>query len=258
MCASATALWIAVLAGCIGSGDITSSSGAAFQGDDWDGAPADAVLDAVHSDLQSADSTRHGSCASLGFPLRIPTGCGRDAATGRFVCAPEMGADGLTRTRGYQFLDAAGEAQPGYDSLATEAIRFESTVRGTRTRRGRTTSIDDRRELTVSGLSGHETTRTWNGTGTSRRRHSVASSVRTVESISAVTGVVIPAPWARDSWPLSGRITTRLVSSTGAELTSEIAFNGTRYATLRVGERLATIDLARGRFTDVRGWGRRP
>jgi len=243
---AAATLCIWALAGCGRSTDLTSSTAALLAGNG--GTASDAALDAMHSDLQSADSLMHGPCASFGFPLHIPDGCAYDAGSGSFACNLDIGGDGLTRTRSYQFLDASGNSQAAYDSSRTASIRFVSTIGGTTTRHGRTLTIEDHRELVESGLAGNETTRIWNGTGTSSHRDSPGVSDPSVQSSTTVDNVVVPAPWARDSWPLSGTITTQRISSDGTDQTGVITFNGTRYATLTAGGITTSIDLARGRF----------
>ena len=60
-----------------------------------------------------------------------------------------------------------------------------------------------------------------------------------------MTDVVVPVPFAHDSWPLSGSITTHLVTSDGVDLTAVLTFNGTRYADLTVNGMTTTVDLAR-------------
>jgi hypothetical protein len=243
--AMAMVVSVGVLSGCGSSTDSVSSETSALE---TSLTAAEAVLASTQADMQTADSLRHGPCGAMGFPLRIPDGCPWDDASGSFVCGPDVGPDGLTRTRSYQFLDASGSSQSAYDSLTTASIRFGSTVTGTTSRFDRTSVIDNERELVVSGLEGSETTRTWNGAGSSSRRDSSAAGVVSIQSTTVVSNVVIPAPWARASWPRSGTIATQRVSSDGTDRTSVITFNGTRYATLTVDGVSTTIDLARGRL----------
>lgn len=200
---------------------------------------------AMGSDLQVADSSFHGGCNGVGFPIRIPpTGCPYDAGTGWFVCS-QTGPGGITRALQYQFRDAGGTAQAAFDDTLTAAIEIQSSVTGTTRRNGHTRTVDDHRDLIVSGLAGVETTRTWNGTGSSSHSDSSGAGLRTVQSNTTVADVVIPAPFARDSWPLSGSITTHLVTSGGVDLTSVLTFNGTRNASLTVNGVTSTVDLAR-------------
>jgi hypothetical protein len=200
---------------------------------------------AMGSDMQVADSSSHGGCNRVGFPIRIPpTGCPYDAGTGWFICT-STGPGGITRTRQYQFRDAGGTAQAAFDDTLTATVEIQSSVTGTTRHNGRTRMVDDHRDLIVSGLAGVGTTRTWNGTGSTSHSDSSGAGLRTVQSNTTVADVVTPAPFARDSWPLSGTITTHLVTSGGVDVTSVLTFNGTRYATLTVNGVTSTVDLAR-------------
>lgn len=65
-----------------------------------------------------------------------------------------------------------------------------------------------------------------------------------------VSDVVMPSPLSEESWPVSGTI-TRVVRVEGLDSgtrdeTSVLTFNGTRYATLQVGDQTTTIDLKQG------------
>ena len=198
---------------------------------------------ALGNDLQVAASSARGGCSRVGFPLRIPSSCPYDPATGWFTCT-DTRPSGVTRTFTYQFRDAAGAAQPAYDSLTAE-IQIMASVVGTSRRHGRARTFDDHLDLTISGLAGRETTRTWNGTGSTAHTDSSESGIRTVQSNTTVSNVVIPVPFAEDSWPLSGSITTHLVTSGGVDLNAVLTFNGTRYADLTVNGMTSTVDLAR-------------
>ncbi len=207
------------------------------------------AYDAVARDLQAADSTTHGPCNPFGLPLGIPSGCAYDAATLTFICN-DVRPDGITDTHTYQFLGATGAAQSAYDSTATASIVFTSRLAGTSTQ-GPSTTVDDHRTLTESGLAGHESTRTWNGGGTSSRDDSVGAldgSRFLVHRTSAtsVADVVVPAPFRRDSWPVSGTVTTHVTATGGAkdvDMISVLTFNGTQFATLQVGDSTFTVNL---------------
>ena len=203
---------------------------------------------ALGSDMQVAESALMGGCNSVGFPLWIPRGipggCPYDAATGWFTCTMN-GPSGLTRTLTYQFRDASGTPQSAFDDTLTAEVQVKSSVVGTVRTRRHTRTFDDHRDLTVSGLAGKETSRTWNGTGSTSHTDSSKAGLRTAQSNTTVEDVVIPTPFVRDSWPLSGSITTHVVKSSGVDLTAVLTFNGTRYATLTVNGTTTTVDLAR-------------
>ena len=242
-------LCAALVVGCSKHGSPTSSAGLdAGSGTSSASGTAATAFDALSRDLQVADSLTHGPCNPFGLPLRIPSGCAFDAATVSFLCTDAH--DGLTDVHGYQFLDAAGVPQAAYDSVATASIRFQSHLSGVTTR-GPSSIVDDERALVESGMAGDEASRTWNGSGSSSRQDSVRApdgSLLLVHRVSstAVADVVVPKPWAPDSWPLRGTITTHLLESGGRaslDLTSVLTFNGTRFATLAVGDSTFTVDL---------------
>ncbi len=235
----------ALLAGCGHSDAPVSSTGAASTSSGTSGAQA---LDALSATMQAGDTLVHGPCIAFGLPILVPRGCPYDSTTGAHTCGAGFDHDGFTVTRSYQFLDGTGASQESFDSLTTASIKFASTLMGTIDQPWRYKEIDDHRELTVSGLEGSETTRTWDGSGTASHRDSVTAndgtrSLRSFTASTTVASVVVPAPFRRDSWPLSGTITTHLANSLGLDLTAVLTFNGTQFATLDVGDSTFTVDL---------------
>jgi len=69
----------------------------------------------------------------------------------------------------------------------------------------------------------------------------------TVTATSVIKDVVMPHPLGAETWPLSGTITRTMViegaPSGTEERTGVVAFNGTQYATLTIGEKTYQIDL---------------
>ena len=63
------------------------------------------------------------------------------------------------------FYDAAGDMMDAYDAELTASINIVVTASGTVEREGWTATVSRNRDMTVSGLAGPETSRTWNGTG---------------------------------------------------------------------------------------------
>jgi len=184
-------------------------------------------------------------------------GCAFDGA--RFTC-PGVSTANLTVTRSFAFFDAQGNPQATFDSLTTASANFQSTVRGEISRDAWSAVIARSHDMTVSGLAGAETTRTWNGTGTNnvaRSLHTEGGPNRTynMASSSATANVVVPVPRAEGSWPLSGTIThTVTVAITDGEgagntrtRTATVTFNGTQFATVTVGDETFTVDLAERR-----------
>src|SRR5205085_9557298 len=114
-------------------------------------------------------------------------------------------------------------------------------------RDGHTVSLEAQRSLSATGLAGDETSRTVNGHGTSMHRDSSTAGVRWARSTTSVDAVVFPAPFARDSWPRSGMLTTSVESDAGVSHVSVITFNGTQFVPMVVDGQTVTIDLARAR-----------
>ena len=183
----------------------------------------------------------------FGLPLSIPTGCAYDAGSQSFVCGPNTLPNGLVETHSYQFLDANGGPQSAFDSLTTASIHFNSHLSGTTTG-FHWSKVDDQHDLVVSGLAGVETSRTWNGTGTSAHQDSLGHALIDTHVNTTITNVVLPVSRTNNPYPLSGTIATHTVVSGGLmpiDQTSSLAFNGTRYATLTINGVTYTIDLGR-------------
>lgn len=146
-----------------------------------------------------------------------------------------------------------------YDPLGTEAINYLLTLEGSRdiTRSGRELAVTVSRtsDYTVSGLTGEETQRTWNGTGSSdvnRTRTSDDQGTRTYDmsSTKTVDNVIIAVP--RDgSWPLSGTITREVTVEVVDGLedphtrtrTVVITFDGSQFATIEINGETFALDL---------------
>lgn len=184
-------------------------------------------------------------------------GCPYDAPTGRFIC-PTQTHENMTMSRSYGFKDAGGQPQSAYDAVTTESANFRSTMSGAVTRDLWSATISRVRDFTESGLAGAETQHTINGVGSStesRSRHADGGiRTYTMTSVATVADVVIPFPRSRGAWPLSGTVTRQITATLegdqGTESRSRTAvltFNGTRFATMVVGDRSFTVDLASGR-----------
>ena len=182
----------------------------------------------------------------FGLPLSIPSGCSFDAGSQSFVCGPNTLPNGLVETHSYQFLDASNTPQSAFDSLTTASIHFTAKLSGTTT--GHYSKVDDQHELTVSGLAGVETTRTWNGTGTSSHQDSLGTALITTNVSTSISNVVLPVSRTSNPYPQSGTISTHTVISGGLmpiDMTASLTFDGTRYAKLTINGITYTIDLGR-------------
>jgi hypothetical protein len=161
----------------------------------------------------------------------------------------------FTRTRSIQFFDAAGREQARFDPETTDRIRTVFEMSGEVTREGWSASVSRTSDLTVSGLAGRETTRTWDGTGServSRSRHTDAGGTRSYEMTANTTiaGVVVPVHGTGEPWPLSGSITHVVKATLAAdgesrtrERTVVVTFDGTRTPSMTVNGEPYALDL---------------
>lgn len=165
--------------------------------------------------------------------------------------------DQLERERTVTFYDAAGEVMDSYDDELTATVEMSMWVSGSVERGPWSAEIERTRDLTVSGLIGQETERTFNGTGTndvSRVRVDEENGdwTYTMTSDGTVEDVVVGVPRVDFPWPLSGTIThhvlVEVVNSPRGDFTRErdvtITFDGTQYATITVDGETWEVDLA--------------
>ena len=164
-------------------------------------------------------------------------------------------------SRTVTFYDAGGLVMDAYNAETTASINIVVEMSGDVERDGWTASVLRSRDLTVSGLAGAETSRTWNGTGTglvSRSQHSDEHGDRSYDMSSSVViaDVVRNLPRDLNPWPMSGTITRSVtVTITTAdgvvtrERTAVLTFNGTQFVILLVNGEEYEVDLA-ARETD--------
>lgn len=168
-------------------------------------------------------------------------------------------------TRSVTFYDVTGGEQGAYDELTTASIHIVHEVAGTITRDNFVAEVSRERDMTVSGMEGEETTRTWNGSGSSEMSRSGVLADGTERSHSAsgtftFEDVVVPIPGSESPYPVSGMITRSIVGTrTNAQGTQTreieviITFNGTSIATAVVNGENVEIDLsARPGMTPLR------
>lgn len=179
-----------------------------------------------------------GSLAAMGRPG------GRGSWSGEF-----------SGTRSRTCYDEQGVEQDQCDELLTESIRFLRDIEGTIERGNFTAEISRLRDMTVSGLLGEETTRTWNGGGSSTTARSGVLDDGTERSHSVVgeftfDDVVVPIPGTDPRWPLSGTISrsmtvTKVVGdeTTVREVEMTVTFNGTQFADAVINGEAMEIDL---------------
>ena len=183
-----------------------------------------------------------------------PTGCTYNSTSQRVEC-PTFTRGDLTITRSYQFFDAIGVIQQAFDALLTAKANIQTHVQGEKTGDHWSATIDRSRNMTVTGLLGDETERTWNGTGSSsatRSRHTDdGDRSYDITCTLTVTNVVVPVERGSDRFPISGTITRHCtITITGGprngqtfERTAVVTFNGSETATLTIGDKTFDIDL---------------
>lgn len=184
-----------------------------------------------------------------------------DSEAGRIMGGPMTApeADSFTFSRTVTYYDADGNEMSAYDPLNTASIRIQVHVEGSRSRTGDRgsleVSVNRDRDLTVSGLLGEETQRTWNGTGQAaenRVRTSDEFGTRTYDmsSSTTITDVVVPVPRG-SGWPLSGTITREITVTVVSGLedtrtrtrTVVIEFNGTQFVPITINGETYTLNL---------------
>ncbi len=167
----------------------------------------------------------------------------------------------FTRTRTRTYLDGDGAEMDRYDPLLTAAIRTVTETEGSASRGDMQLTLARSRDMTVSGLEGEETQRTWNGDGSddrSRVRTSDEDGTRSyvLAGTTATTDVVRAVDRETRPWPLSGTIARSLTveitnGPNGDEMRSveaTLTFDGTQFAELVVNGEVFEVDLEqRGR-----------
>ena len=212
---------------------------------------------ATNLDLEQIAFDEALAVAASGPPGAPPLACTYSELVGRFLCPGLVTAQGITIQRSYAFYDG-GAPQPSFDPVATDSINFQTFRTGVLGGTERTTWINHARNVTVSGLSGTETERIWNGTGVRTDSARVAANGTTrltrINSVDRIIGVAFAVPRTQNPFPLRGTIThdisVRSIVSDGtgqrtrnATRHVEVTFNGTRTAQMRIGTMTCTLDL---------------
>ena len=195
------------------------------------------------------------------FSAGVGSGCTLNAATGRFDCPAQVNANGVTVIRSLAFFDATGAQMNHFDST-TASLNVQSTENGIIARDNGADTVSGSRNLTATGLLGHNTTRTWNGSGSGQGGNfwsdSVASRTADVSWNSTFSAIVVALPRSANPYPISGSI-SRIVTGSGVvtkgdsskvisiSRTVGITFNGTEFVPMTVGSQSFTLDLATGK-----------
>lgn len=154
------------------------------------------------------------------------------------------------------FYDAAGNVQTNCDPETTASMHIVSHLTREVTHTFWSAEIERQRDMTVTGLEGTETERTWTGTssGTVKRSaHPEGLALRTYDMTSSavITNVVRGVPRADHPYPLSGTITrtiNAIITVDGVEevrnIVVTITFNGTQFVKMIVDGVEYDVDLA--------------
>lgn len=170
-----------------------------------------------------------------GFSALVPSSCSYDGASKSFVC-PNVTISGITASRSFSLFDANGMPQATFDRTATAAVALKTTLAGTITSGGATVTIDERQDVTLSGLL--TGIHTLNGTSLSHVTGSIgtgAGSIPLSTTVSTtITNLVLPRSSTGNQWPQSGTIAATITDTDSEPMSVTITFNGTSKATMTV------------------------
>lgn len=156
-----------------------------------------------------------------------PSSCSYDAGTQRFIC-PSVTATGVTFTRWFTLLDAAGNPQSQFDAATTDAVHLNTSLLAVSAQTG-SVVVAGNEDLTLSGLlSGVHTLAgtsllNMNGTDAETGNPYILSVSSTADDL------VLPDTPA-DRWPKSGSVIVHVTRAmAGVTTTSQFSatFNGT-------------------------------
>lgn len=201
--------------------------------------PAD--LSQVLAELQPSSlaplNSQISAAPVAGLSAPVPSSCSYDATSKSFVC-PNVSVSGVNVSRSFTLFDASGNTQTAFDRTTTAAVEMKTTFAGTVTSGGSTIVVDQRQDLTLSGLltGAH----TLNGTSLGHMNGTVTNGTTTVPVATTIattiTNLVLPQAGAK--YPQSGTISATITNapaglpSTSAMVT--ITFNGTSKANVSV------------------------
>ena len=166
------------------------------------------------------------------------------------------GEGNYTFSKDVTFFADDGTEQEKYDALLTASINVVWSMERSREHTFWSAEIERNRDMTITGLLGEETERTWNGEADAdvfRSRHN-DERTRTydMEMEANHNDVVRGVPRADNPWPLSGTIARdiHVIVMEGEEVIGErdisaiVTFNGTQFVIMNVDGDEFEIDLA--------------
>lgn len=246
-------------AAALSAGDATAEDVDIFAATEGSLDPAAATFNLVPA--AATTSTTAGTDSTRFAFWSFSRNCTFNASTGRFVC-PDVTHNGLTMSSSAAFFDASGAAMPHYNDTTTASANFQLSVAGVRTTTEGADTISRVRNMTVTNLLGHETSRIWNGAGARNDAgyRSDTARTRTYHTADSVTfaNVAVSLPRSTHPWPMSGTVTRRINGSGSVvrsgvtrtftmSKTVTITFNGTRFVPMMVGTTTFTLDLYTGK-----------
>ena len=204
--------------------------------------PAD--LSQVLAELQPSSLASLNSQISVapvaGLSAPDPSSCSYDSVTKSFVC-PNVSITGITVSRSFKLFDASGNPQTAFDQTTTAAVQMTSSFAGTITTSNSTFVVDQRQDVTLSGLLtgvhtlngsslGHANGTVGNGTAATQ----VSSTLGTT-----ITNLVLPqSSTGANRFPQSGTIAVTNATKVGVlplvNSSALIAFDGTSNAKVTV------------------------
>ena len=178
--------------------------------------------------------------AALGAP--DPASCSYETTSKSFIC-PNVSVTGITVTRSFKVLDANGAPQSQFDQATTAAVRMETSFAGTVTTGTTSLVVDQRQEITLSGLL--TGVHALDGSSLGHVVGSVGSGASTVPLNTTIgttiTNLVLPASASGDNrWPRSGTVVVTIANAFGVggfpaiTSTASITFNGSSKAAVVV------------------------
>lgn len=181
--------------------------------------------------------------SQMTVPAIDPGRCPYSASTGFFVC-PDVVVNGMTITRMFRLIDAAGNSQSKPDGQ-TSALESVNTVKGTMSppagfASNGTVALNDSSDMTLSGIRTEQ--HTLNGFSKGTMVGTFTSNGVTVPLNNVLTqttnNVVLPNAKAGQKWPQSGSITiddSSDIDAVGSSVVTThvvMTFNGTSIVTV--------------------------
>lgn len=211
---------------------------------------AAAMGEATSSDIDAMARTGTSSSVLFGFSGDLGNGvC--TSVLGNLVCTATAGT--LSGEATLKFRDDADQPQTAYDAGSTASVMIDTDVEGDVSHSGFTFDLDHEAALTATGLAGAETSRTWDGTGSSTMANVDFAGSRsyTIHSASDYQTVVVPTTGDGPNWPASGRVSATVQidivggANDGEQFTTavQIDFNGTATVPMLVGDAAFTLHL---------------